>query len=373
MKTGWMLLAFCTVGYLLTFNTFYVYSIEYGIPYGKLDTDNYMTWLDEDRSRIGWLTETRKTLGVDLVHEGFLSTIRFFTNVLGRTHTHTLTYLIPWMLWYLMPLSMYFFAYTVTGNEWISFESMLFLMLGTYLMFFFGVCSVWSQFFSFIFYTFTLGFLVLGLRGFNTIIPLVLAGVLSVVYHPVAGGVYGLMFLGEMIRRRRYIIVLVCVIVAVTASMWMADHGMYIFRGNVPIKEPPLYALLFVFTNPVIVLFAVMGFLLDDSWLKQTFQYYILLLVAVTPFISLMRNIIMVYPFMCLYAVLGYRWVRTRFPHPLILTGLVYLFLLNQFHYVFWYFMRLMIIEMNIHHPEFDRGLPARLIIDRLNDGGGLI
>lgn len=361
----YLMVGLCLIGFLLTVDRFYQYQLVYSIPFGKLDVDNYMTWMGEDRDRIEWLTETKKLFGVDVVHQGFISTVNLLVHASGHNHTLVLTYFIPFLLWFVMPSAMMWFAYSVTLNLWSSFESMLFLLFGTFLLFFFGVCSVWSQFFSFIPYLLAAGCLIWVLRGVGVMIPFALGfGLLSILYHPLMLGAYGLMLMGELMNRRKYLLVLLLWVCVAVGMVWLSGHGMYVFRGNVPIKEPPLYGLLYVFTSPLVVFFTVIGFINSYDMVKRRFKWYILFTLFLTPWISLMRNVIVLYPFACVYGVLGFRRLRSGLRHSWAAVLVFYGLLLNHFNYVFWYFIRLMVIEFNVHHPEFDRGLPARMIVD---------
>ena len=126
--------------YLLAQSLFVAYYQEYNIPFGKKDVDNYLKALE------GGLFEAKEDTfvvryglyGVDTMHFGFQVIVRGLSWLSGVDAGLVLTYLIPYLVCLVVPVSLLVFTVNFLGNVSEGVYAALLVLFGSLCCFFSG-------------------------------------------------------------------------------------------------------------------------------------------------------------------------------------------------------------------------------------------
>lgn len=351
-----VLLVLCGVCLFLTLGLFVQFYNLYGIPFGKRDVDGYVKHLsqplDEYRDDEHISIEIAREMGfvrVDLRHTFFQLFVRLVAWWVKLEPVKVLVYLIPFMLWVVIPLSLLFLCYCFLG-VWDGFPVLL-VLFGGYTLILFGLVSVWSQMFSYVCFLLCIGFLKLFFDKKIDVVPSVFFGVVSVLFHPFTLPLYLLLgvayFLNNRNRKEVFVFVFLVFLLA-NVSMFFTRNQIfwnYTIFHNLNYPEPTIYFILYNLTNPILwVLFAV-GFLRGREW--NIFDYYVLLVVFVGLFVHNARGLVFAHPFLCIYAYLGFRYLQAKMNHPKLLTVILCVFIYFHFSTLFSGYVFDMMLEMD--------------------------
>ena len=165
--------------WIITTGYFYAYYLDYGIPFGKSDVDNYLCFLG-----IPYKTYEKGcghevlSFSDDFIHYPFVGVVRFF----GVNPVLTLSLLIPFVLCLVIPLLYLLIGVSYYNDVDDGVGYALLMIFGCFNYFIFGWWSVWSQMFSFVFYLLALNEILWGVGKDKRILYVCI--LLSVVFHP---------------------------------------------------------------------------------------------------------------------------------------------------------------------------------------------
>lgn len=278
----------------------------YAVPFGMSDVDRYMEWFnDGDVDFRGLLTH---------------SVILYVFNL------PILWVFFPALVCFIvLPYGCYRFYHTILPYR-DSLWAVFFFCFGTFapLMFFFT--ALWSQMLAFTVAVYAFAFyyegkLKLGFLGMF----------LSVVIHPFMLVFWVLVLLAaNKLDYRRYVpFLLLVVIVAVSLGL----HKFLVFFSDYPLKEPNLYTMFFVYTCPIIWVYAFL--------VKHHNRLYWILF-ALMPFVHLGRGMPFLHLILCVYVAKGFRRVKSAQQ-----TCLVLFIIFSWFQYFMYFMLQNMFTELS--------------------------
>lgn len=348
MKYRILLYFMCCFGFFITYALFDQYADLYHIPFGMSDIDTYMCWWDQ----------TTYFQSCCNIFDAFTThwLIHYLVLFLGEP-LDVINILVPVLLWVFIPCGVFFFSYAILRESEAAASSTVLFVFGTFTVFFYGICGLWSQLLAFVFLLPALAFYVLEMPFLFLFFAF-----LSCATHPFMFFVLGLLILSELIHYRLYWLLGVGVAVGLGVCWYL---GLNIIAFTVPFSEyfphdslkvePNLYTMFFVFTNPVLVLFFLFGVLNT----RPRLFWFIVLLSAVTPFSQLGRGLMFWHLFVSVYGYVGFRMMLVKHKHKAVILCVLMLFFFLHYESMLSYFLDNMVYEMGLRgfNPNFLKDL----------------
>lgn len=256
------------------------YYDDYRLAYGMSDVDRYNAWLDGEPL----------SGKVYYVHGFVLWLLSLVPN-----RNYTLNYIIPFVVWLVLPFSLFRFYNTLSKDKEDNISRVVFFIFGTFTLLFFQYTALWAELLAFVFFIWALSW-----RGVWGII----FAVLSVLAHPMMAGIWFLYVLAYLWDRGA---ILVFISLALAGAGCVYVSGAYTiltFFSDYTGNEAGLYMMFYVYTCPLLIMFAVM------SRTKTRLESFIFLLFVVTPFIQIGRGLPFAHIFLAYYALDGYHQLR---------------------------------------------------------------
>lgn len=346
--------SFCFVLFLLTYTLFNIFTVLYGVPFGGFDVDNYMCWLDVDLSpRYHCQPGIPRFFGVDLVHTPLTSSILFFCGFFGVDVVSFMNFLMPLLLWLVLPVFLLVFYSTIFSDVRDSVLCSLCFLLGTFIIFFFGFYGLWSQFISFLFFMCAVTAYSRGL-SLRYVLFFILCGGIFYYYILV---IYGVWVLAHFIRNGWWWLIffscLFGVFMVVSLDLNLVEHTVF---GS-SLRQPDLYRVFFFFSNPILLFPFLVGLMNSNTSLER-FKVFMLLLLFVMPFSEFGRGMVFAFPFYVGFAYLGLKKICGGFCFNPVFLVVIVLFMLFYFYHLFDECMFQIIRQLS------GRGLDPQLIID---------
>jgi len=165
-RISYLILFFIAFSFFFFIGNSY-YSI-YGIPFGKIDIDNYLHM---------------HYIGDDGIHGLFLGIIEneYHHNSLYIDIGMVYVWFIPWFTWIILPL-LFLFFFKSLNPENDHYGTVFSLFFGTAFAFYIQILGLYSQFLALSCFFVALGFYLRG-KGYWNIVFTLLFGVLSVIFH----------------------------------------------------------------------------------------------------------------------------------------------------------------------------------------------
>lgn len=361
MKTEYVFLLVCLVGYLLTQIMYLQYQGVYGIPFGMHDIDDYLFWLGFEREFSTVFKFPDTVFGVDIFHIFYLENIRFLGWVFNISYIQVFTFFNPFVLWFLLPCSILFFSSSLLdGKE--AFVLSFFYLFGSNILFLGGFCGLYSFVLGIIFFNFSIGFLNYILKGVNLYVFFFVSAFLCVLYYPIFLGAFLVVVYGWLIRGGYYRVVGVLSFSGLVLFVFLFLNGFAMFRGSVAQADPSFQWFVFHFINPVLLFFCLFGFFsVKEMFIRRYYFWFLLVFVLVSPFMQLFRTLIIIYPFICYFGVLGLR----RY-----VLWLLWLLLGVWFVWEFNFFLGLMVDQFFVVDSSFNRMLDPLFFLDLIRGWG---
>jgi len=319
----------CVVCFFLTYSLFYSFYLITGLPFGRVDVDRYMCWLGLDLSYRTVCTSMGydNLLGFDYIHGFFIYSIRFMSGLFRVSPAFFLTFFIPFLLWAVLPLSLVKLGYAVL-KDWVRARNYAyFVLLGSSLVFYFGVVSLWAQFIGFILFLWCLTTLVSKSNFW-----LLFAG-LSILFYPHMLVIYGLLILPILSHgvRFKHIILLVTIALGLIlfSGINLVKYTRYV---SADYAQPDAYTFLSVILNPVLFILFFLG--CED----EVFFNSVWFLVIAGFMSDLGRGLIMFIPIIYLYSYIGFEKFLTQTENKETLKTFFYAYIIVFFNYLFSYY-----------------------------------
>ncbi len=295
-----------------------LFSSIYGIPFGMSDIDRYLCMWEPS--------------GVGCGQEYYLAFYTHFYTfyVFAPLDPFLFNFVLLVLLWFVLPCVFYLFSREFLVVPDSAIHPTLYLMFGSYVYFFFGFMGLLAQLTSFLFFVVSMMYFEKGkpLKG-------LVCCLLSVVGHPYVLGVYFLYVVSFGIFRGDKQFILVCFILSL-CLVWYLDVDILrftFFSARNP--QAGLFHLFFLFVNPLLVLFGLLGLLNANRSHNKSFT---LLLLCFSPLSLDARLMPFLLIFLVNYAYIGLRHCIHSVKNGRYLELFLLLSILIQFSYLFHHF-----------------------------------
>jgi hypothetical protein len=321
------------LGFIFFMGLGYTYTNHYNIPFGMSDIDRYLCFL-----QMPSIAECEK-----------LTAYTFFTHfyvffIFANQTPQMINYTVNMFIWLLMPVCFYIFAREWLENQDNAVHSILYLMFGTYIYFFFGYMMLLAQLTSFIFYLLSLAFLTEKQYKKGLIFAF-----MAFIGHPYVLIIYILWFLAYGIYHKKHHLILPTLILTLLLFNFGGLSYFTVFFNTRP--QPTLYDVFFIFTNPLLSFLFFIGLLVKKPDVNHVFT---LILLFTAPFSNLSRALPFLHVMMVVYAYIGLKHIMKKARHGQYIEFVFLCSLILHFLYMFSYFNGNMLHEMGLRGLSSD-------------------
>lgn len=319
LSLGSGLMFFCLLSWFFT--------SVYGLPFGMSDVDRYLCMWGVRDIGDGCFPATSYTFWT-----------HFFTFGLSWFDSVTINFVILFCVWVCLPLVVYLFSCEFLDMGFSAVYSVFYFMFGTYVVFFFVFMGLWAQLSSFLFFVLSLRFFEGGRFWFGLFVSC-----FAILAHPYVLSVYFLFVLSYGIFRKDLKFIGVCLCLFLF-GWWFSGFSLLRFTiFGAPNFQSGFFNLFFIFCNPLLVMFGLLGLLNARSSHNKSFT---LMLLVLAPFSLDTRLFPYLLLFLVNYGYIGLRHCMKSVKNGRFLEFFLVLSFYVQFSYLLDYFMKLLIVEL---------------------------
>lgn len=303
---------------------------RHSIPIGMSDVDRYVSWLGLDISdRTDFSQLTRK---VALTHGFFIYTVYLLGGV----------YALNWFIPFLISCGgiLTYFLYKGMGfDDKTSFLGFLFMVFASFYLVGFYFMALWAQLYSFFWFLLSLNFLERNKKFLGVFFAL-----LSVAAHYMVIGVWALLLLAELYRKKRYILSTCLASSIVAVAVYERFLPFLTFFSE---RQPGAYEMMAIWSFPLVWVFVFFAPL-------ESYRHRFLIgLLSFTFFLEFGRGLFYLSLFVSPMAAKGFLELLKNCRLRFFFIVFVFLF------WIFWFSHSLQVIFFNMFEEAVLRGLTS--------------